>query len=107
LTNLLFFCLILLSLAPGPKHGYAILKEVEALSDSRVKLSTGTLYGAIERLLDQEWIRRVDDPIPNYTNRKRKAYNLTEQGRKALNAETARLRKLVSVAASQTAEDTP
>jgi len=99
--------LILLSLAPGPKHGYAILKEVEALSDGRVKLSTGTLYGAIERLLDQGWIYRVDDPIPNSTNRKRKAYDLTEQGRKVLNAETVRLRKLVSVAISQTAEDAP
>ena len=43
--------LILLSLAPGPRHGYAILKEVESLSEGRVKMSTGTLYGAIERLL--------------------------------------------------------
>ena len=99
--------LILLSLSPGPKHGYAILKEVENLSEGRVKLSTGTLYGAIERLLDQGWIRRVDDPIPNGTNRPRKAYDLTELGRRALNAEIARLRKLVSVAASQTAEETP
>lgn len=99
--------LILLSLAPGPKHGYAILKEVEALSDGRVKLSTGTLYGAIERLLDQDWIRRADDPIPNDTNRKRKAYELTETGRKALNAEIARLRKLVNIAVTQTAEESP
>ena len=59
---------ILLSLSPGPKHGYAILKEVEALSDGRVRLSTGTLYGAIKRLLDDDWIRRVDDPLPNRTN---------------------------------------
>ena len=99
--------LILLSLSPGPKHGYAILKEVESLSEGRVKLSTGTLYGAIERLLDQGWIRRVDDPIPNGTNRPRKAYDLTELGRRVLNAEIARLRKLVSVAVSQTAEETP
>ena len=99
--------LILLSLSPGPKHGYAILKEVENLSEGRVKLSTGTLYGAIERLLDQGWIRRVDDPIPNGTNRPRKAYDLTELGRRVLNAEIARLRKLVSVAVSQTAEETP
>ena len=99
--------LILLSLSPGPKHGYAILKEVESLSEGRVKLSTGTLYGAIERLLDQGWIRRVDDPIPNGTNRPRKAYDLTELGRRVLNAEIARMRKLVSVAISQTAEDTP
>jgi DNA-binding PadR family transcriptional regulator len=96
--------LILLSLAPGPRHGYAILKEVESLSESRVKMSTGTLYGAIERLLEQDWIQRVDDPIPNDTNRERKAYKLTELGHKALNVEIERLGKLVSVARSRTAE---
>jgi DNA-binding PadR family transcriptional regulator len=96
--------LILLSLAPGPKHGYAILKEVESLSEGRVKMSTGTLYGAIERLLDQGWIQRVDDPLPNDTNRVRKVYELTELGHKALSAEIARLGKLVSVAKSRTAE---
>ena len=96
---------ILLSLSPAPKHGYAILKDVERLSDGRVKLSTGTLYGVIERLLDQGWIRRVDDPLPNSTNRKRKAYEITELGRRMLNAEIARLQKLVSVAVNQTAEE--
>ena len=99
--------LILLCLSPGPKHGYAILKEVDSLSEGRVKLSTGTLYGAIERLLDQGWIRRVDDPIPNGTNRPRKAYDLTELGRRVLNAEIVRLRKLVNVAVSQIAEESP
>jgi DNA-binding PadR family transcriptional regulator len=98
--------LILLSLAPSPRHGYAILKEVESLSEGRVKMSTGTLYGAIERLLDQNWIQRVDDPIPNDTNRERKAYELTELGHKALNVEIERLGKLVSVARSRTAEGT-
>ena len=63
---------ILLSLSPGPKHGYAILKGVENLSEGRVKLSTGTLYGAIKRLLDRGWIRRANDPLPNSTERKRK-----------------------------------
>ena len=96
---------ILLSLSPGPKHGYAILKEVDKLSEGRVKLSTGTLYGAIKRLLDRNWIRRVDDPIPNGSDRERKFYDLTESGRRALNAEIARLRKLVGVAVSQTAEE--
>lgn len=96
---------ILLSLSPGSKHGYAILKEVDNLSESRVKLSTGTLYGAIKRLLDRDWIRRVDDPIPNGTDRERKFYELTELGRRALNAEIARLRKLVGIAVSQTAEE--
>lgn len=98
---------ILLSLSPGPKHGYAILKEVELLSDGRVKLSTGTLYGAIKRLLDDGWIRRVDDPLPNDTDRERKTYDLTELGRRVLNAEIARLQKLVSLAQIRRAGETP
>jgi DNA-binding PadR family transcriptional regulator len=90
--------LILLSLSPGPKHGYAILKEVETLSEGRVRLSTGTLYGALKRLLDAGWIVRVDDPEPNSTDRERKAYILTDRGRNILQAEVERLRKLVMVA---------
>jgi DNA-binding PadR family transcriptional regulator len=105
LTEPTFF--ILLSLSPGPKHGYAILKEVEALSDSRVRLSTGTLYGAIKRLLEDGWIDRVDDPLSDDTKRERKAYALTERGRRALNAEIKRLRELVQVAQMQTREETP
>ena len=97
---------ILLSLSPGPKHGYAILKEVEALSDGRVRLSTGTLYGAIKRLLDDDWIRRVDDPLFNDTKRERKAYAITERGRRVLNAEIKRLGQLVRVAQMQTTEET-
>jgi len=97
---------ILLSLSPGPKHGYAILKEVEALSEGHVKLGTGTLYGAIKRLLDRDWIKRVTDPIPNSTDRERKAYILTEQGRRVLNAEIQRLEKLVSIAQTQVTEET-
>jgi len=96
---------ILLSLSPSPKHGYAILKEVEKLSEGRVKLSTGTLYGAIKRLLDRGWIRRVDDPLPNGTERERKAYVLTELGRRILNAEIARLKKLINVAQIQATEE--
>lgn len=97
---------ILLSLSPGPKHGYAIMKEVEILSESRLLLSTGTLYGAIKRLLDDGWIHRVEDPLPNSTDRERKAYALTEQGRRLLSAEIERLRKMVSVAKEiQTAQE--
>ena len=98
---------ILLSLSPGPKHGYAILKDVEELSEGSVLLGTGTLYGAIKRLLDSGWIRRVDDPVPNTTDRERKAYALTEQGRRVLNAEIARLQKLVSISINQTVEESP
>lgn len=99
LTESTFF--ILLSLAPGPKHGYAILKDVEALSDGRLVLSTGTLYGALKRMLDGVWIERVPDPEPDESNRERKAYRLTELGRRILDAETARLRRLVGLAELQ------
>lgn len=95
---------ILLSLSPGPKHGYAILKDTETLSDGRLKLSTGTLYGAIKRLLDDDWIRPVDDPLPTHSDRQRKAYALTDRGWRILNAEIERLRSLVDLAQSQISE---
>jgi DNA-binding PadR family transcriptional regulator len=87
--------LILLSLAPGPQHGYAIMKAVADLSDGRVQLSTGTLYGAIKRLLANAWIVRFDEADYN-GGRERKAYRLTELGLQALNAEVGRLQALVA-----------
>jgi DNA-binding PadR family transcriptional regulator len=101
LTEATFF--ILLSLAPQPKHGYAIMKEVAALSRARVVFSTGTLYGALKRLLEQGWIERIDEPVEaraaaNETERIRKVYMLTELGRHILNAEVDRLHSLVAVA---------
>jgi DNA-binding PadR family transcriptional regulator len=56
--------LILLSLAEQPCHGYAILKDVEEMSDGRVVLSTGTLYGALRRMLDDDWIERKKTTPP-------------------------------------------
>jgi len=95
---------ILLSLADSDKHGYAILKDVEALSSGRVLLSTSTLYEALARLLDQGLVARVtaagddgDDP-PSHPGRPRKLYQLTGDGRHLLNAETARLKGLVAAA---------
>jgi DNA-binding PadR family transcriptional regulator len=88
---------ILLSLAPGPRHGYAIMKDVAALSGGRVQLTTGTLYGAIKRLLEQEWIARVDSTGPT-DGRDRKEYRLTELGRRQLDLEVSRLQTLARVA---------
>lgn len=96
---------ILLSLSTEPKHGYAIMKEVENLSEGRIVLSTGTLFGALKRLLELQWISRVDDPLPNVTERQRKVYQLTNQGRWVLNGEIRRLQKLLQVACTQTAEE--
>ena len=93
LSETTFF--LLLSLASGPKHGYAIMKEVESVSEGRVAFSTGTLYGAIKRLLEYDWIERTDDPEADTTSRERKAYALTKLGRRILAADVARMRALV------------
>lgn len=95
--------LILLCLAPGPRHGYAIMKDVAALSGDRVQLSTGTLYGALKRLLVQDWIQRAQaepppEPGARVPGRPRKAYVLTDLGRRVLDAEVARLQALVDAA---------
>jgi DNA-binding PadR family transcriptional regulator len=105
LTEATFF--ILLSLSPAPKHGYAIMKDVTELSKGRIVFSTGTLYGAIRRLLEQGWIKRVSDPEPNPTDRERKSYTLTEKGRKVVNAEIERLQSLLAAAKHRTAASPP
>ncbi len=96
LTEATYF--ILLSLAPEPKHGYAIMKDVQELSQGRINFSTGTLYGAIKRLLEQNWIQRMDETVSDNNGQLRKAYALTELGHRILRAEVERLRALVSVA---------
>lgn len=103
LTEATFY--ILLSLSPAPKHGYAIMKEVKELSDGRIMFSTGTLYGALRRLLEQGWIVRVEDAEPNPTDRERKAYSLTETGQKMVNAEIKRLESLLITAQQRTSEE--
>ena len=94
LTEKTFF--IMLSLANEPKHGYAIMKEVEALSDERIQLSTGTLYGALNRLLENEWVERIIES--GEVSRGRKTYRLTEKGHAILNNEVRRLKNLVTIA---------
>jgi len=89
---------ILLSLVPGPRHGYAIMKAVESLSDGRLKLSTGTLYGALKRFLDRGWIERLDEPVQNQDGSERKAYRLTTLGKQVLGVEVQRLEDLLAAA---------
>ncbi len=88
--------LILLSLADKPRHGYGLLKEIESLSNGRVRLSTGTVYGAIRRLLEDLWIAPFDQ---GDTSRDKQAYRLTQEGRKQLDLELERLRQLTRAAA--------
>jgi len=103
LTESTYF--ILLSLSPQPKHGYAIMKDVRDLSEDRVVLSTGTLYGALKRLLDQGWIVRLEDVNTKGNIRDRKVYRLTEHGYRVLKEETIRLQKLLMVAERRVLED--
>ncbi len=90
--------LILLCLRGGEKHGYAILKEVGELSGGRVKLSTGTLYGALNRLLDQGLIERVEEEGCADGARGKKGYRLTPSGLAVYDAEVGRMRRLLAAA---------
>jgi DNA-binding PadR family transcriptional regulator len=87
--------LILLSLADQPQHGYSILKDIKQMSDGRVVLSTGTLYGALRRLLDNQWIERIDQED---SARGRQAYRLTRRGRSSLQLEVGRMKHLTRLA---------
>ena len=87
--------LLLLSLADQPRHGYSILKDVATMSGGRVQLSTGTLYGALQRLLNQGWIERFEE---NESTRDRRTYRLTSRGRRNLQAEVERMRHLTKLA---------
>ncbi|HXU18809.1 MAG TPA: helix-turn-helix transcriptional regulator [Terriglobales bacterium] len=87
--------LVLLSLAQRPRHGYSILKDVEQISGGRVVLSTGTLYGALQRLLSEGWIERFEEQD---TSREKRAYRLSSKGRRNLEAEIERMRHLTRVA---------
>lgn len=87
--------LILLSLSEQPRHGYSILKDVEEISDGRVVLSTGTLYGALRRLLDDRWIERFQE---DEVSRDRQAYRLTPKGRQNLLTEVTRMKQLTRLA---------
>lgn len=89
--------LILASLAQEARHGYALLSDIEKLSGGRVSLGTGTLYGAIHRLLQDEWIERFEQED---TSRDKQAYRLTKKGHRQLESEIARLRNLAQAAAA-------
>jgi len=83
--------LILTSLADRPRHGYALIKDIESLSNGRVHMSTGTLFGALRRLLEDGWIERFEQED---TARQKQAYRLTAAGRKQLQLELDRMKQL-------------
>ncbi|MDE5781669.1 MAG: helix-turn-helix transcriptional regulator [Lachnospiraceae bacterium] len=88
LTEAVYY--ILLSLIQ-PLHGYGIMQNVEKLSKGRVRLAAGTLYGAINTLLEKGWI----NALPGMKDSRKKEYVITDLGKQALNDEILRLSELL------------
>jgi len=97
LTPALFH--VLIALASGEKHGYAILKEIARRTDEEVHLSAGTLYGIIKRLLQDGLIEESGErPDIHLDDERRKYYRLTKLGHQVAAAEAVRLEKVVAMA---------
>jgi DNA-binding PadR family transcriptional regulator len=87
---------ILLALAQGERHGYGIMQEVIRLTEGRVSMGPGTLYGSIKRMLADGLIEESDErPDPALDDERRRYYRLTARGRQAATAEAKRLENLV------------
>jgi DNA-binding PadR family transcriptional regulator len=76
-----------------PCHGYAVMQSIEGLTGGRVVLGAGTLYGAINTLLEKGWIVAVDAAAPQ----RKKEYVISEMGRTVLRTELARLEELIKI----------
>jgi len=85
---------ILLSLAGGERHGYAILKEVLLQTNNQVRLGPGTLYGTLQRLMECGWVDETDGP-GDESDERRRYYRLSRSGREALRVEVERLEALI------------
>ena len=92
---------VLLSLADGERHGYAILKELEEQTSGEVVLSTGTLYGIIKRLLSGGLIVESRRHLVEGDDQRRRYYRLTEEGRRVAVAEAQRMEELLARARSK------
>jgi DNA-binding PadR family transcriptional regulator len=99
---------ILLALSGGERHGYGIMKQVEADSRGRVKMGPGTLYGTLKRLLDAALVedagRRID---PGMGDERRIYYRISTAGAEALAAELERYDHLVALARSRSLLPSP
>jgi DNA-binding PadR family transcriptional regulator len=96
---------ILASLAQGELHGYGIARDVEELSDGRVRLTAGTLYGALNRLSDDGLVEPAGER--QVQGRRRRYYRLTAAGHAALTAEVERLRSAAAVLGARLAGSRP
>ena len=90
---------ILIALADRDRHGYSIMQDVAARTGGAVRLSAGTLYSSIRRMLEQGLIEELaDSPDPSSTDERRRYYRLARFGRRVAAAEVARLNSLLKQA---------
>ena len=90
---------ILISLLGEPRHGYAIIQDVAARTDGALKLSAGTLYRSIQRMLEQGLLEETHDrPAPELDDERRRYYRITALGTAVAKAEARRLTQLVRMA---------
>jgi DNA-binding PadR family transcriptional regulator len=93
LTEAVFYILLALH---KPTHGYGIMKFIKEISNERVVLGSGTLYGAVTTLLKKDWIK----VLTTASNENKKEYLITEQGRLVVKNEIDRLKELISHASN-------
>ena len=95
---------ILLALATGDKHGYAIMREVEILTEGEVTMGPGTLYGAVKKMLKAGLVEESDErPDPELDDERRRYYRLTGLGGRVLDAEVSRMEQLARTARARQA----
>ena len=93
---------ILLSLGVGERHGYALKREIALRTGGKLKLGPGMLYGSINKMLELGLIEESDArPDPHLDDERRRYYRITPYGRKVAQAEAARMRELVQLAATR------
>jgi len=90
---------ILLALSSGERHGYGIMKQVEADSQGKVTMGPGTLYGSLKRMLDAGLVKESDKRVdPEMDDERRIYYQITGIGAEALTAELERYKRIVTLA---------
>jgi DNA-binding PadR family transcriptional regulator len=97
---------ILLALADGERHGYSIMQEVERITDGKVQMGPGTLYGTIKRMLEAHLIEETDErPDPQMDDERRRYYRITDFGQRVIRAEIQRLNALLAIARAKRLTD--